>query len=167
MVTYSVIIIVNEELAMKQKYREVKEPRELQILAALSDGSATEEQIQEVVDDINEHLSTATGTLMNYNGRFKKAGLKALQDNYKLFTNAEADAAIKTNKLMSNLMEMVMNAKKPNIPPKLIEILVEYLNGNTSNRNIEQKVKYIPLPFNLGTPVQNSFLKMEGAQKNI
>ena len=69
---------------MNQKYYQIEEPRELQILAALNDGSATEDQIQEVVNDINKHLATTAGTLLNYNGKFKKAGLKALQDNYRL-----------------------------------------------------------------------------------
>ena len=140
---------------MKQKYREIKESRELQILAALSDCSATEEQINEVVDDINKHLATATGTLLNYNGRFKKAGLKALQDNYKVFLNTEADAAIKTNALMSSLMTRIMNTGKVNIPPKLVEIIIEHLNGTATDNNIANKIEYVSVPFVLGQQPKN------------
>jgi hypothetical protein len=156
MVTYSVIIIVNEELAMKQKYREVKEPRELQILAALSDGSATEEQIQEVVDDINEHLSTATGTLMNYNGRFKKAGLKALQDNYKLFTNEEYYTAQKEASVFNSIVERIIAGKQISIPPAIFNKVIDYMHGvNATDNNIANKIEYVSVPFVLGQQPKN------------
>ena len=50
---------------MTQKYYQAEEKHELQILGALTDCTATDEQIQEVVNDITLHLSTVGGTLQN------------------------------------------------------------------------------------------------------
>lgn len=135
---------------MTQRLYETEETRELQILQALSDCTATDEQIQEVVNDIKLHLSTAAGTLQNYNGRFKKAGLKALQENYQLFTNEEYYTAQKIATVFNSLTERIIAGKKITIPPALLKMIIDYMNGaNTASSDIVKGVKYVTIGYEL------------------
>lgn len=135
---------------MTQRLYETEETRELQILQALSDCTATDEQIQEVVNDIKLHLSTAAGTLQNYNGRFKKAGLKALQENYQLFTNEEYYTAQKIATVFNSLTERIIAGKKITIPPALLKMIIDYMNGaNTASSDIVEGVKYVTIGYEL------------------
>lgn len=135
---------------MTQRLYETEETRELQILQALSDCTATDEQIQEVVNDIKLHLSTAAGTLQNYNGRFKKAGLKALQENYQLFTNEEYYTAQKIAPVFNSLTERIIAGKKITIPPALLKMIIDYMNGaNTASSDIVEGVKYVTIGYEL------------------
>lgn len=133
---------------MTKSYLQCDESRELQILSALSDCSATEEQIQEVVNDIKLHLSTATGTLQNYNGRFKKAGLKALQDNYQLFTNEEYYTALKESAVFNAIAERIISGKQVSIPPAIFNKLIDYMHGaNGANNDLVEGVKYVTIGY--------------------
>ena len=140
----------------KKYYYKSEEPRELQILAALNDGSATEEQIHEVVNDINLHLATAGGTLQNYNGRFKKSALKALQENYKLFTNEEYYTAQKEASVFNSIIERIIAGKQISIPPAIFNKVIDYMHGvNATDNNIANKIKYVSVPFVLGQQPKN------------
>lgn len=132
---------------MTKSYLQCDESRELQILSALSDCSATEEQIQEVVNDINSHLSTATGTLQNYNGRFKKAGLKALQDNYQLFTNEEYYTAVKVGGIYNSLTSRILEGEKVSVPPATIKMIIDYMKGEETRQDAIEGIKYVTIGY--------------------
>lgn len=132
---------------MTKSYLHHNESYELQILAALSDCTATEEQIQEVVNDIKLHLSTATGTLQNYNGRFKKAGLKALQDNYQLFTNEEYYTAQKVAGVFNAITQKILDGRKINIPPAIVNMIIEYMKGEDLKNDVIDGVKYVTIGY--------------------
>lgn len=135
----------------KKYYYKTEESKELQILAALNDCTATDEQIQEVINDINLHLATAGGTLQNYNGRFKKAGLKALQDNYKVFTNEEYYTAQKEASVFNSIIERIIAGKQISIPPAILNKVIDYMHGvNATDSNITNKVKYVSIPLRFG-----------------
>ena len=153
---------------MTQKYYQTEETRELQILSALSDCTATNEQIQEVVNDIKLHLSTAAGTLQNYNGRFKKAGLKALQDNYQLFTNEEYYTAQKIAPIFNSLTERIIAGKKITIPPAILKMIIDYIQGiNTLSHNIVDNVKYVSIGYELAETGNFSLPQNKADEKNI
>lgn len=135
---------------MTQRLYETEETRELQILSALRDCTATDEQIAEVVNDVKLHLSTAAGTLQNYHGRFQKAGLKALQDNYQLFTNEEYYTAQKVAPIFNSLTERIIDGKKITIPPAILKMIIDYMNGtNTASSDIVEGVKYVTIGYEL------------------
>lgn len=149
---------------MTQRLYETQETRELQILGALTDCTATEEQLQEVVNDIKLHLSTATGTLQNYNGRFKKAGLKALQDNYQLFTNEEYYTAKKEADVFNAITQKILDGEKVCVSPALVKTIIDYMHGQTSRSDIVENVKYVSIPFVLGTTGEKSLPKSKESQ---
>lgn len=126
---------------MKNKYFKNPEARDLKILGALADGTATDKEIEIVVNDINEHLKAPAGTLQNYNGRFKRAGLKSLQKNYGLFSNEEFYSSQKILKLYNSLISA--DKKYAKINPQLLKMIVDYLKGNEENGN----VKYITIGY--------------------
>ena len=145
---------IQETALMTQKYYQAEEKHELQILGALTDCTATDEQIQEVVNDITLHLSTVGGTLQNYNGKFKKAGLKALQDNYQLFTNDVFNA----------ITQKILDGEKVCVSPALVKMIIDYMHGQTSRSDIVENVKYVSIPFVLGTTGEKSLPKSKESQ---
>lgn len=149
---------------MTQKYYQAEEKHELQILGALTDCTATEEQIQEVVNDITLHLSTVGGTLQNYNGKFKKAGLKALQDNYQLFTNEEYYTAKKEADVFNAITQKILDGEKVCVSPALVKMIIDYMHGQTSRSDIVENVKYVSIPFVLGTTGEKSLPKSKERQ---
>ncbi len=149
---------------MTQKYYQAEEKHELQILGALTDCTATEEQIQEVVNDITLHLSTVGGTLQNYNGKFKKAGLKALQDNYQLFTNEEYYTAKKEADVFNAITQKILDGEKVCVSPALVKMIIDYMHGQTSRSDIVENVKYVSIPFVLGTTGEKSLPKSKESQ---
>ena len=149
---------------MTQKYYQAEEKPELQILGALTDCTATDEQIQEVVNDITLHLSTVGGTLQNYNGKFKKAGLKALQDNYQLFTNEEYYTAKKEADVFNAITQKILDGEKVCVSPALVKMIIDYMHGQTSRSDIVENVKYVSIPFVLGTMGEKSLPKSKESQ---
>lgn len=149
---------------MTQKYYQAEEKHELQILGALTDCTATDEQIQEVVNDITLHLSTVGGTLQNYNGKFKKAGLKALQDNYQLFTNEEYYTAKKEADVFNAITQKILDGEKVCVSPALVKMIIDYMHGQTSRSDIVENVKYVSIPFVLGTMGEKSLPKSKESQ---
>lgn len=149
---------------MTQKYYQAEEKHELQILGALTDCTATDEQIQEVVNDITLHLSTVGGTLQNYNGKFKKAGLKALQDNYQLFTNEEYYTAKKEADVFNAITQKILDGEKVCVSPALVKMIIDYMHGQTSRSDIVENVKYVSIPFVLGTTGEKSLPKSKESQ---
>ena len=149
---------------MTQKYYQAEEKHELQILGALTDCTATDEQIQEVVNDITLHLSTVGGTLQNYNGKFKKAGLKALQDNYQLFTNDEYYTAKKEADVFNAITQKILDGEKVCVSPALVKMIIDYMHGQTSRSDIVENVKYVSIPFVLGTMGEKSLPKSKESQ---
>ncbi|MBR1734254.1 MAG: hypothetical protein IJ730_02220 [Alphaproteobacteria bacterium] len=132
---------------MSKSYKHYEESEELQTLAALADCTATKKQIQEVVDDINAHLSTTTGTLQNYNGKFKKAGLKALQENYQLFTNEEFYTAQKVAKVYNAIACKIIKGEKITIAPALLKMVIDYMKGEDFKKDVVDGVKYVTIGY--------------------
>lgn len=114
------------------------------------------------------HLSTAGGTLQNYNGRFKKAGLKALQDNYHLFTNEEYYTAKKESDVFNTIIRKILDGEKVCVAPALLKMIIDYMHGEISRSDIVEGIKYVSIPFVLGTSGKKSLPKSkEFEKKNI
>lgn len=131
---------------MCKTFVDANESRELEILAALADGTATDEQIAEVVRDIQRHLSTPTGTLANYNGRFKKSGLKSLQENYHLFTNEELYTHTKLATIFNSIASRIVEGKKTVIPPAIFAKLIDFIEGKNKS-DVVDGVKYVTIGY--------------------
>ena len=120
---------------------------ELQVIKALNDRTATKEMIDEVVTDVQKHLdSNIVATLDNYCGRFTKAGLKALQDNYNIF---DADK-IKTEKslnVMKILGEKIIKDKPLKLHTSVINLVMDYIrNKNTDDTSTAAKYVIVGYP---------------------
>lgn len=129
---------------MKSNYLSQQESVESEILGRLSAGTATEEDIQAVVNDINIHLSTPTGTLANYHGKYR-AGLQSLQDNYNLFKNEDYYTHIKLATIFNAIAIRLIDGKKTVIPPAIFNKLLDYIQGNTTE--VSSGIKYVTIGY--------------------
>lgn len=127
----------------KQNYNKTPMTYELQVISALSNKTATKKMIDDVVSDIQNHLdNNPVGTLENYCGRFKQAGLKALQENYNIFLDNEEIKKAKVFDIINLLGNKLFSNQPVKLHTSVINLVLDYIKNKDNNAN-NNTPKYI------------------------
>lgn len=126
----------------KQNYNKTQMSYELQVIAALTNKTATKEMIQDIVEDVQQHLKSPVATLDNYCGRFKQAGLKALQENYAIFPDNEEIKKAKVFDIVNLLGNKLLKNQPLKLHTSVVNLIVDYIKGRDNEANNDSS-KYI------------------------
>ena len=70
-----------------------------------------------------------------------------MQDNYQLFTNEEYYIAQKVAGVFNAITQKILDGRKINIPPAIVNMIIEYMKGEDLKNDIIDGVKYVTIGY--------------------
>ena len=138
----------------KIKFTKMPYPRKLAALHAINEEQATEELLNDIIKDVEEHLQSPAGTLENYTGKYGPQVMRAAQEVYHLFPSDEEIKTQKNHILMDKITRRLLNNEPIKAHPSTIRMIVDYIkNQDTSDASPQYIIVSSPQP-NAPLPIQ-------------